>query len=520
MKKSLLYLVVLLLSASIGIGCGDDSSRDYRDTDTDSDSSGDSDSDSDSDSDGDSDSDSDGDSDSDSDGDADNDTDADSDSDGDSDSDSDGDTDSDTDGDSDSDSDTGSDSDTDSDSDSDTDTGERPVEDVIRIHIDWGGNSAPNTYKLGEVVFEKSGTLALHERSKNIDPLGSFIAYVRDSNSDDVIYQDTIGIGQYFRKLTPTISFRFPAIDKSFVFTMEVENPNTGVFEEVIRTTIDPSTADWAETYQVEKRHLRDAVVEPHITVVFYAEAYTAGSKERFFQKAQQIANIFKNTNFPGAPRMAFDAVFRVSAVSLGAAVERGTPVPVPNTYLGMYYPYWAGFGRWNMILYPTDVSKFRTGLGQVPYDYPVIIVDHTGYWGTGNYNSHTAIPSDNAQTGFLLAHEIGHFFGLNEEYSTGGTELVFGAGVDEPFSQNLTFKTARANLKWAGLVDQGTPLPTPGGSYNTYGIGAYRGGYADEDSRSHIPVPDGVCTMSNANSFCEVCTQAIISKIKFDSGM
>ncbi len=399
------------------------------------------------------------------------------------------------------------------------------VEDVIRIQVDWGGSSAPDTYNLGDVVFEKSGTQALHDRSWNIDPRGSFLSYVRDPFSDDIIYQAGVGIGQVYRTLDRTIAFRFPATDESFVFTMDVENADTGVFEEVIRTTIDPNIVDWTETYEVERRHLRYAVEEPHVLVTIYAEAFSSARKEHFFDRAQAVVDTFENTNLPGFSRLAFDAVFRVSNDSLGSPVNRGMPVPIPDTYLGMYYPYWSGpwdngFSRWNMIMYPTDVTKFRTGLGQAPYDYPIILVDSSAYWGTGNYNAHTAIPSDANQFSYLLRHEFGHFIGLNEEYSTDGTELFFGYGVDEPFSQNLTFKTDREDLKWADLVDESTPLPTNASDYYTYGIGAYPGGYAGDDSRSHIPVPSGRCIMDSASDFCEVCRQAIISKIQFDSGM
>jgi hypothetical protein len=187
-----------------------------------------------------------------------------------------------------------------------------------------------------------------------------------------------------------------------------------------------------------------------------------------------------------------------------------------------LYFPYWCGpeFTRWSVIMYPTDVSKFRTALGQAPYDYPFVLTDSSIFYGTGNYNSHTAIPAKGNDLSYLLPHEFGHFFGLNEEYSGGGTELYFGDGVDEPFSQNLTFKTDLADLKWAEFVGEETPLPTDPSSFSQYGTGAYAGGYGGMHRNSHIPVPSGRCIMSTSGGFCEVCAHAIKSKIEFDSGL
>jgi hypothetical protein len=403
----------------------------------------------------------------------------------------------------------------------DTDSASEPsTDEVIRVHVDWGGPEEPDRYDVGAVVLERSGTPALYARSRTMDPLGSFKAYVRHPSSEEVIYQSSLGTGQVFRTFVPNFAFRFPRMSEPFLFTLEVENAETGEFDEVLRTPIDPNEAEPAATHAVEVRHLRDAEEEPHIAVVFYAEAYPAGGEERFFDAARRAIETLARVDFPGLSRMSFDAVFRASTQSLGAPADLGDPIQVRDSYLGLYYPYWCDwFRRWNLLLYPTNTEVLMTGLGQVPYDYPIVLVDSSGYWGTGNYDLYTALPSDNPQFDYLLTHEIGHFFGLNEEYSGGGTELLFGPGVTEPFSQNLSFTADRAELKWAHLVTADTPLPTDPADYDLYGIGAYPGGYAGDDDRSYIPVPDGVCIMSSADTFCDVCSSAILAKVEFDVG-
>src|SRR4029078_1103016 len=146
--------------------------------------------------------------------------------------------------------------------------------------------------------------------------------------------------------------------------------------------------------------------------------------------------------------------------------------------------PYWDNFGRWYNVVYPTNENKFRNHLAVAPYDYPLILINNSGYWGVGNYMSLTAIPARNSTYfTYLLLHEFGHFFGLNEEYEGGGpTELEFAPGISEPWSQNITFLRSRelASLKWNRFVKETTPLPTPRDLWRSSNplYGAYAGGY------------------------------------------
>jgi hypothetical protein len=145
--------------------------------------------------------------------------------------------------------------------------------------------------------------------------------------------------------------------------------------------------------------------------------------------------------------------------------------------------------------------------------------MDTPVYTNVGNYNELTAVANGTNNVQNLLLHELGHYFGLNEEYTNGGTELVFASGPAEPWSQNLTFQTSAANIKWRALIKAGTPIPTPASAWTGDNIGAYRGGYGGLDTRSHVPVPDRVCIMSSGTSYCAVCRAAIADKVIFDLG-
>ena len=219
----------------------------------------------------------------------------------------------------------------------------------------------------------------------------------------------------------------------------------------------------------------------------------------------------------PGLEFMEFNAVFAPSAQPLGVATDLGFPVPVWDSFLTLYHPYWSSFSRWFHVMYPTDEERFRDALAQAPYDYPFILTDSSEFWGTGNYNAYTVVPANIDSFEYLVLHEFGHYFGLNEEYSGQGTELLFADGVSEPRSQNMTFQLAATDIKWNSLIGAEVPIPTPGAQWPRLGIGAYAGGYAGEDARSLIPVPDGVCTMSSGVEFCDVCAAAMREKLEAD---
>ena len=170
-----------------------------------------------------------------------------------------------------------------------------------------------------------------------------------------------------------------------------------------------------------------------------------------------------------------------------------GTPVPERNSFLGLYYPYWLDYSRWNVIVYPTRERRFRNAIGQVPYDYPIAIMDTTVYTNVGNYNELTAVAN-----------------------GTGNVQNLF---LHESWSQNMTFQTNAANIKWRALIKAGMPIPTPASSWTGDNVGAYPGGYGGLDARSHVPVPDRVCIMSSGPSYCQVGRAAIAEKIIFDLG-
>ena len=387
--------------------------------------------------------------------------------------------------------------------------------DVIRVQVDY---DMTRGYTLGAIKHERSGTSTLGARASSVDPLGSFAGVLSDPDTGAEIYRQTLGTGLAYAVIARGLSFRFPAFDEPLDFTLFAETPNEDTLMPVLEASIDPAAVvDVPVLDDITTMVLREATQEPSLQFVIYAEGYDAESEDRFFYDAGRVVFVLEQADFPGLGYLDISAVYRASLDPLGEPEDLGEPVPVPDSFLGMRHPYWADFFmRWQQLAYPVDEEKFRDAVAQVPYDYPFVLIDSDAYWGTGNFNAFVAVPAANEDFAYLVEHETAHYFGLQEEYSTGGTELIFAPGV-EPWSQNLSFATELADIKWHDLIEEGTPIPTPSDGWKQYGIGAYAGGYGGLDDRSRVPTPEGICTMSSGPEYCDVCRGAITAKLEYD---
>ncbi len=388
--------------------------------------------------------------------------------------------------------------------------------DVLRIQVDW--READEAYTVTKMIVEPSGTAALIARSKQKPRLGSYLGVLKDNQTGRDVYYDSIGTGKEYRKLARAINLRFPVPKEDMTFELYAENPNTGAMEKVVSKpfTIMELQKQKQTLDDVEIKELALARQSPSIRVNIYAEGYLQSEKETFWQHAVKAVQVLQNEQFPGVDYMSFYGVFHASNQKLGRARDLDTPVPEYDSFLGLFYPYWDGFGRWYNVVYPTREDKFRQGLAAAAYDYPLILVNSSEYWGVGNYMSFTAIPAASSYFTYMLFHEFGHFFGLNEEYEGGGrTELEFAPAMPEPWSQNITFLTDASydNLKWKQFVDSHVKLPTPYTDWKSSPpvYGAYRGGYADSISiNGHSHKPGLNCVMETHTHFCDICTHAI----------
>jgi hypothetical protein len=404
---------------------------------------------------------------------------------------------------------------------------QKNLTEIIRVDILW--DKSTDSFKFKGAYLEFSGTQALEKRSKFENTLGSYKGKLTEVESGLVVGHDSLGTGSIFRKLSRGLSFRFPYTNKSAVLTVKGEHPVTGKMIQVLSKTIEPSELIRLPVDQrLETRLIKEATSFPKLIVNFYAEGYLESRKKQFWSDSLKALDGLKEKEIPLLDHLEFRAVFSPSNEKIGNAKDLGLPIKGRDTFLGLYFPYWEKFGRWYHVVYPTDLTKYRNALGSVPYDYPIILVDDGQYWGVGNYNELTAVPSGNSSFIYLLIHEFGHFLGLNEEYEGGGrTELEFAYEIHEPWSQNMSFLRADTPLKWLSFLNPNTPIPTKKYFWNSSSFsgvpayGAYRGGYADskvKDGYNHKPGYS--CIMSSGAKLCPICSHGIKQKILFDSGI
>src|SRR5690606_28519736 len=105
-------------------------------------------------------------------------------------------------------------------------------------------------------------------------------------------------------------------------------------------------------------------------------EGYRSNRKTSFWQDAQRALSTLASYDLPFLSHFEINAVFAPSNRAIGTARDLGDESIVWDSFLGLYFPYWNPFGRWYHVVYPTDFAKFRDGIGSVPYDYKIVLID------------------------------------------------------------------------------------------------------------------------------------------------
>jgi hypothetical protein len=400
------------------------------------------------------------------------------------------------------------------------------VQASLRVTVRW--NSSTGVYQVEHVAQELMGTPSLLHRAASVDAFGSYRASLSyESEGVRKTYWGSLGIGPFYTRLNSSLTFRFPlpeSLPSTALFTLDSEHPTTGKMERRLNSPLDlTSLAPISESAPLPlvRRFADDnsAANTPRVRVLFFSEGFVPARENAFWEAAQRATNVLRRS-FPGHERMDFWAAFEASPRPFPSAAFLGFPIPDTGTNLQLYYPYWQReFNRWANIVYPTRETHFQDHVSSIPHDYLIVLGDSAGYWGMGNFNTFTVIPAFAAGFDYLLEHEFGHFFGLNEEYDQGGTELLFAPKMTEPWSPNITFQSRRELLKWAPLIAPQVPVPTPRGFFAPLTVGLYAGGYGlPPGSRVFKPAID--CRMDAGHSFCPVCHHAISKRLARDLGI
>lgn len=248
------------------------------------------------------------------------------------------------------------------------------------------------------------------------------------------------------------------------------------------------------------------------VDIVFLAEGYTADEVVKYKRDVQKYVNAL----FSYEPFKSNKNNFNIHVV-VSISDESGTDIPGDsiwkNTILNSNF-YTFGTERY---LTTQDFKTVRDVAALAPYDQIYILTNTSKYGGGGIYNFYNLCVSDHSAASKVFVHEFGHGFGgLADEYWTSDVAVDDYYPTDiEPADPNIT-TMVDFNSKWADMVSDKTPVPTPQTNDYINTVGVFEGGGYVEKG---VYRPQQNCMMrALSHPFCKVCQRSIQQMIDFYS--
>ncbi|WP_430972216.1 M64 family metallopeptidase [Sunxiuqinia rutila] len=281
-----------------------------------------------------------------------------------------------------------------------------------------------------------------------------------------------------------------------------------GVFEPVFKTEIDPDNYfildEQVPDYEVENL-LENGNPKTKVDVVILPEGYTADEMDKFLTDARRMLKALFETQ----PFKRHQKDFNWYAVKV-PSVEAGTDIPGEYIYKNTAFN--SHFYTFDTPRYLTtqDMLSIHDAASVVPYDHIYLLVNTDRYGGGGFYNFLSITSVDDPLAEKVFIHEFGHgFAGLADEYYTSGVAYSDYYNLEvEPWEANIT-TLVNFQSKWAELIDEATPQPTPRIAKYDDVVGLFEGGGYSEKG-IYSPVMDCRMKSNGPKGFCPVCQQAI----------
>lgn len=341
-----------------------------------------------------------------------------------------------------------------------------PAPATLRLDYVHAGSAKEETFALDGLVLE--GPWAGHPaRAIDDTNLGKYYFEVIDRKTNRVLYSrgfasiygewETTGeAARIERAFHESLRFPLPAGPVQVVLK---KRDAANAFREVWSIGVDPADPAIDRSGPPEVKVW--AVIEngpprDKVDLLLLGDGYTAAEMETWHADAKRLAELL----FAVSPFKERRGDFNVWAIDTPAA-ESGVSRPLEGIWrrspIGAQYD---AFGSERYVL-AFDNKRWREIAGAAPYEVVEIVVNDRKYGGGGIFNGLATVASDNAYTPYVFVHEFGHHFaGLADEYYGSPVAYAGATARPEPWEPNVTADPAAA--KWAELIAEGTPLPTP----------------------------------------------------------
>ena len=395
------------------------------------------------------------------------------------------------------------------------------TQDRLRIDLMFVGNSKTQNVYLDGLHFEKEWSGTREHLLPDFD-YGEYTIDVYAADGTKIFSQGFCSLFAEWRT-TPEASrvnksynnsLRIPFPKKKVKVVISERIKKSGQLSELSSFEIDPKDSsinrDKENNFEVAKV-LYNGPSENKVDLVFVAEGYTAGEMEKY----RSDVNKFIGYLFDIEPYTSRKNDFNIWAVE-SISIDSGTDIPHQNIWKNTVAD--SHFNTFFIERYLTlpDHKKLSQLVSNAPCDAIYVIVNTDKYGGGGIYNYYGLGMSDNKYEAEVLVHEFGHSFaGLGDEYydSHVAYEDMYDMSV-EPWEPNLT-TLADFSSKWASMVKEGTPIPTPNEETYKGVVGAFEGGgYSAKGI--YRPYLDCRMKSNTAEGFCPVCNAAIQRMIDY----
>ncbi|HMA29401.1 MAG TPA: M64 family metallopeptidase [Thermoanaerobaculia bacterium] len=300
--------------------------------------------------------------------------------------------------------------------------------------------------------------------------LGSHLFEVRDARTNRVIFSR--GFSSIYSEWEQTDEVKH--VSRTFPESLRLPWPrekvrivlerrdNANIFHELFSVVIDPAGAEANPAPRAPMGKVwtvfENGRAAAKLDLLLLGEGYAEKDLPKFHADVKRLVDIL----FTYEPFKSRKADFNVRALDLPdseSGVFRPDSKIFRRTPLSVQYGIF-GSERY-MLTY--DDRALREAASAAPYDFLEILVNDARYGGGGIYNFQATASVDTGFAEYVFVHEFGHHFaGLADEYY--GSDVAYETGREkpEPWEPNVTALKDPKALKWADLVEKGTPLPTP----------------------------------------------------------